>query len=569
MKIKSIISLVLFVSSLSYPQQNIFNKEIELNKFILQGGKVEEISTNLYKLTYRTGETKVFSFEPEPAISSAGRDFLGEGMDSTIFNFIGLDTLLYYKKFSFWQKVDIGCHSDRRVFVEDINKNNRLELYGFSKSATSAVGPVEIYEQNNAGIFKKVYTYDSTSDFVLGIGDINSDGTKEVHIKTEDTMNGKFYKSDSLGSLPTKFDFVFYPINTPYLIRDLTFGDFDKNGITDYAFILYPFIYIAEYDSIINNFTQVYEDRTSTSPSGFAIGDFDQDGKTDLAFGITSRKIYVIENIGNRQYSIVWDGITLTPNAYMKAATNDIDGNDKPEFWIGGANLSDYKSRFICYEANGNNSYKPVAYIEINIISLSNNTLQSEDIDDDGKDELIINIGDWLIILKFAGSPNHHSYEIFYVKIKEKTQAGAYFCMSTIYDFNGDGKKDILLPMTNDFTPTITNNSYILIQNTSQAINEGGTDKTSNYNIEQNYPNPFNPTTSITYQLSAPGFVSLKVYDMLGREVATLVNEMKESGSYSSAFSASNLASGVYVYRISITDGSRNIFSDTKRMLLI
>ena len=82
--------------------------------------------------------------------------------------------------------------------------------------------------------------------------------------------------------------------------------------------------------------------------------------------------------------------------------------------------------------------------------------------------------------------------------------------------------------------------------------------------LEQNYPNPFNPTTSIHFQIPKPGLVSLKVYDVLGKEVATLVNEQKDQGSYSVDFDASELASGVYVYQLRI-----NNLVSTKKMLLI
>lgn len=68
--------------------------------------------------------------------------------------------------------------------------------------------------------------------------------------------------------------------------------------------------------------------------------------------------------------------------------------------------------------------------------------------------------------------------------------------------------------------------------------------------LSQNYPNPFNPETSIKYQLSAISFVSLKVFDVLGREVATLVNEEKPAGTYTINFNAEGLSSGVYFYRI-------------------
>lgn len=80
----------------------------------------------------------------------------------------------------------------------------------------------------------------------------------------------------------------------------------------------------------------------------------------------------------------------------------------------------------------------------------------------------------------------------------------------------------------------------------------------------QNYPNPFNPTTSIRYQLPQSGNVKLKVYDLLGKEVITLVDEEKPAGNYEIKFDASNVPSGVYFYSINAGD-----FSDTKKMILI
>ncbi len=84
------------------------------------------------------------------------------------------------------------------------------------------------------------------------------------------------------------------------------------------------------------------------------------------------------------------------------------------------------------------------------------------------------------------------------------------------------------------------------------------------YELSQNYPNPFNPVTTINYSISSNGNVQLKVYDILGREVATLVNETKVPGNYKVNFNASNLASGVYFYRLQT--GS---FVQTKKMVLM
>ncbi|MFZ2323880.1 MAG: T9SS type A sorting domain-containing protein [Ignavibacteriaceae bacterium] len=84
------------------------------------------------------------------------------------------------------------------------------------------------------------------------------------------------------------------------------------------------------------------------------------------------------------------------------------------------------------------------------------------------------------------------------------------------------------------------------------------------FNLSQNYPNPFNPVTIISYQLPETEFVTLKIYDILGNEVVTLVNEEKPAGSYNVSFDASKLPSGVYFYTL-ITDN----FKQSKKMILM
>jgi hypothetical protein len=85
-----------------------------------------------------------------------------------------------------------------------------------------------------------------------------------------------------------------------------------------------------------------------------------------------------------------------------------------------------------------------------------------------------------------------------------------------------------------------------------------------NYSLKQNYPNPFNPVTKINYDIPENTFVTLKIFDMLGREAAVLVKETKQAGSYTVEFSASGLTSGVYFYRLE-TAG----YSDIKKMILL
>ena len=93
---------------------------------------------------------------------------------------------------------------------------------------------------------------------------------------------------------------------------------------------------------------------------------------------------------------------------------------------------------------------------------------------------------------------------------------------------------------------------------------EDGETLVTNYSLEQNYPNPFNPSTTIEFNLQEKSFVSLKVYDVLGKEVATLVNGVQEAGANEVTFNASDLASGMYIYKLEAGN-----FSSAKKMMLL
>ena len=81
--------------------------------------------------------------------------------------------------------------------------------------------------------------------------------------------------------------------------------------------------------------------------------------------------------------------------------------------------------------------------------------------------------------------------------------------------------------------------------------------------LDQNYPNPFNPTTVVNYQLPTASDVKLVVYDILGREVAVLVNERKPAGNYQVTFDATRLSTGVYVYRLTTAE-----YTQCRKMVL-
>jgi hypothetical protein len=102
-------------------------------------------------------------------------------------------------------------------------------------------------------------------------------------------------------------------------------------------------------------------------------------------------------------------------------------------------------------------------------------------------------------------------------------------------------------------------NRYALV---TKIGNENQTPAT--YKLSQNYPNPFNPTTNIDFSISKAGFVNIKVFDILGREITTLVSQQMNPGNYNYRFDAKNLSSGIYFYKLEV-----NGFSDIKKMSVI
>ncbi|MEJ2494681.1 MAG: FG-GAP-like repeat-containing protein [Ignavibacteriaceae bacterium] len=126
-------------------------------------------------------------------------------------------------------------------------------------------------------------------------------------------------------------------------------------------------------------------------------------------------------------------------------------------------------------------------------------------------------------------------------------------------DIDEDGDTDIL-------TAASTGNKVTLLENTTIVTNSTNelSSAQKNFYLFQNYPNPFNPTTIISYQIPELSFVSLKVYGVLGNELATLVNEEKSAGNYEVEFNGTDLPSGIYVYKI-----LAGFFSQTKKMILL
>ena len=221
-------------------------------------------------------------------------------------------------------------------------------------------------------------------------------------------------------------------------------------------------------------------------------------------------------------------------------------------------------------------------------INAVNNQVSLADIDNDNRLELLIDDNTQL-----SGSGKYLAFNHDGTPLNEWTlpvTGTSFFNMPCLADLNSDGSLDVVGA---GFTAGGSNQTYVYIWNTGIVFNstrivnpvwqfnlrhngvygDNNIVSVGNQNIEsifgyrlyQNYPNPFNPTTKLEFGISNLRFVSLKVYNVLGNEVATLVNEKKSPGRYVAEFDGRNLPSGVYFYNLAI-DG--NVI-DTKRMLLL
>ncbi len=118
--------------------------------------------------------------------------------------------------------------------------------------------------------------------------------------------------------------------------------------------------------------------------------------------------------------------------------------------------------------------------------------------------------------------------------------------------------------VTDEFLWDDSDDNFSLIDTTT-SVGSGNEQLPMEYVVSQNYPNPFNPTTTIAYALPKSGEVTLTLYDLLGNEVATLVNVRQQAGEYTISFQADGLASGIYFYTLRVA----GIFIETKKMILL
>ncbi|MGB5529332.1 MAG: FG-GAP-like repeat-containing protein [Ignavibacteriaceae bacterium] len=533
--------LLFVVSSISLAQSQFLSREEKLEQLKSREDiKVTEIEKDILKIEYPNGKVILknvadYQYPESPTY------------DSTIIDLTTIDTTLYNYKYSYWTEVPLHNWEFDHLLVGDINNNGRPELYGPRKFFWSDFEPVAIYELNEYGNFDFKYQYDSVT-ISRNIYDVDRDELSEVHLSIGGTlgipMHQRFFSRLSPDSLATELNFIFAPYTEQSQLNDLELGNLDGDEFTDLLFVraLEPDIHIYEYNPTINNFDSIYQFNVYEDPpwanAGFSISDFELDGKTDMVFGTGKGAVYVIENEGNNQYTNSWLGMVETYHAYVHTWSHDIDGNGKPEFWVLGDAFFNGQAitRITIFETNGNNSYQVVGRIDlIGVFSFYAGTMQAVDIDNDGIDEVAVCIDENFLILKFNGSPNHHTYELYYIKQNELAAAGenSVYFGATTYDLLNNGKINILISMDliNKQGTTGRRFTQIYKPDSTSSVSENVFIPNTNI-LYQNYPNPFNPSTIVKFNLREIENVSIKIYNILGKEIKLLLDKNLPTGEY-------------------------------------
>lgn len=545
------------------------NKE-ELLKVIRRNDLkiTEETKNGIYRVEYPDGKTIHKNL--------TSRTLENQTVSTTTINVWEIDTTLYQNMYSYWQEVPVSTLSAQQLVVADFNKNDRKEIYGFTKNYEDLfeASPVTIYELDSIGHFVYRLTYHDSVRLAHTVYDVKQTGNLNLFISSLEG-NGLIYESNEIGEFPTVLDFVFYRYPNRRQMNDITLGDFDKNGQTDLLYFedLELKSYIFEYNSLMNNF--VFVDTLPpyfASCAGYAVGDFDSDGKTDLVYGGIHGEVYIVEADNEHNYSNTWNDTVDTFNAWMHMSTNDIDENGKPEFWIGGAAFYGSNppiTRFTCFEAVGDNQYKEVHRIDIvGIFSFYAGNCFTLDVDKDGTEELVICLDQHVFIFKFTGKPGKPSYSIFYVK-RNNNPMGVYYGV-TMDDLDIDGYEEILIHQDNiredgkgkHFTATFKPNFLSSVEDKTES-------SIKDYALQSCYPNPFNSSTIISFNIPKSSSVTIKVFDLLGNGVLVLLEEYMNVGKHKVEWNGKDqfnnpVNSGVYFVQL-IT----NNFQKTIKALLI
>ncbi len=477
-------------------------------------------------------------------------------LDLFVANWWGQPNLLYLnngdKTFTFQQGILMTTETSYSETGSwgDYNNDGFLDLY-----VCNSGGNLRnfLYKNNGDGSFTKqndTFLNQTFASRNVDWIDFNNDGLQDIFVTNENNQNENLYLNNG--------DDTFSTASVPTILQNggstagSNWEDIDNDGDFDLLLVNWGNqrnqLYINNDDG---TFTKLNEPPFTTDISnsfGSSIGDIDNDGDLDIIISkaFTSQKSTNLLYINNN------DGTFTKSN----------DSAVQDSGWTYGVAFGDYDNdgwldlfEARCFNENENN------------VLFRNNGGNNN----------------W-IMLNLRGTISNKSAIGAIVKLKTNISGNPVWQMRKVAGQNGYCGQNLQVHFglgdatqfdslviqwpsgiiqnvegldLNDYNVVVEDTNTVSVNNESEYSPTG-------FQLFQNYPNPFNPNTVISYQLPVASKVILKVYDMLGREIALLVNEEKPAGDYEIEFKTSSLPSGTYFY--SLTSGS---FHETKKMILL
>jgi hypothetical protein len=477
-----------------------------------------------------------------------------------------VDTSQYTGWYTYWTGVPVSSDAGegRPMVAGDADRNGIPEVYG--KYWDSGGSPsIRVYEVDTMTGGNLRYNYSPVFREPTALLDVDRDSLIEICLFAGDSS--VYYGQSSPTTLPTSFRFGHRHIEqvSPGYTH-VVFADLDRDSLVDFLYKgsteSAARVFVAEYRPVASNFLRVWSTdfgRGSVFVSdvgGFGVGDFDNDGRMEFAVSHLEGRVLVTENVADDRYEVVWTDSLPFVNAHYAGGGGDIDNDGVPEFFVG-ATMST-RDWFTVLEADSDNSYS--SRLLIHLLSggpFDNPQFLTTDVDGDGRTELVICAGRDIYIFN---SNSDNNYYLWYLK-RENARDGIQF-----YDFNHDGRKDMIVGKTVYIDPPGYFRSYsdIYIASGLVGVKEPLAAQPQSLVLYPNYPNPFNPSTTIRFSLSSRMLVSLKIYDILGKEVQSLVDGIMDSGIHTVEWRPDSKTSGVYFCRLQAETGSI-----TSKLLLI
>ena len=465
-----------------------------------------------------------------------------------------VDTSSYAGRYKYWTSIPVSSGTGRPLVVGDTDRDGRAEVFSDSLSPGSELISC-VYELSPDGSASLVHQYLPRPGLPRLITDVDGDHLAEVVF----TFGGeaRFFESSSITSLPTEEVFLHHTWTSGLSpgFTGIRFGRLDQDEATDF---LYKGSepdsanpqngvgreYVAEYASLAGNFirkwsTHFYE-TSEASVSGFVVEDFDGDRRMEfLATGGLLGHIFVVENVGNDSYELVWrDSLPLTNLFYQ--CSGDVDHDGKPEFFVG---ATQNNGNWIgVYETDYDNHY--AARFLLHLISggvLDSPTMTTADMDGDGYADLIVMSGQYLY---FFSSHVDDQYELLFMKREDSKDA------VTVCDVTDDNRNDFLVSKS-------LGGAHTDVYVATGPVSVGSDVSFRTRQSLQAFPNPFNSSTVVAFNLEARQHVDVTLYNVLGQEVSRVFHGIAVRGKNEVKVVWNSLPSGLFICVIQGESGIR------------